>query len=158
MTFDPQAATGMPEHAFNPNYSGLSCLFTIYVDHRSVICKQGKEFPLHDGTRPSPPDLEFPYPPCSVCGKDTYHDGDSLRCDPCGISWRDSGQSGEWDEMDAIRCPSSFKPHDHPRLSPEHESVRHFLNHCIREEGHEGKHRSNEWTEWTDDKAERGIE
>lgn len=34
--------------------------------------------------RKAPKDLEFPYPPCSLCGEDTYHDGDGFRCDDYG--------------------------------------------------------------------------
>lgn len=47
-----------------------------------------------------PPELEFPYPLCSVCGLDTYHDSDSFRCDPCGISWSDHGP-GAFDECES---------------------------------------------------------
>lgn len=52
----------------------------------------------HPDDEPWP--LDFPYPDCSVCGLTTYHDGDSFRCDPCGISWSDSGE-GAFDQCEA---------------------------------------------------------
>lgn len=46
-----------------------------------------------------PPELDFPYPPCSVCGLDTWHDGDGFRCDECGISWSNNGP-GTFDQCE----------------------------------------------------------
>ncbi len=42
------------------------------------------------------PDLEFPWPPCSVChdGGDMDYDGDTWWCCSCGCRWNKTGYNG----------------------------------------------------------------
>lgn len=52
------------------------------------------------------PPLEFPYPPCSVCGKECDHDGDGLTCPGCGLDWPDPAHSnhGRFYNVDVAPC------------------------------------------------------
>lgn len=61
--------------------------------------------------RPLPPPLDFPYPPCSICGNDTSYE-EGFYCAPCGASWPSEGApEGEWDEEpNAEQCPSEHRP------------------------------------------------
>jgi len=136
-------------HPFDPIHKGMACRHLTYVDHRGVECGQAPDAPIHTGTRPEPPELEFPYPPCSMCGEGTYHDGDGFCCDPCGAYWSGNGPGG-WSDPDIKACPSTCKPFDRPGLAAEHESIRHHVNHCMRAGGHKGWHRSDGFTEWSD--------
>lgn len=107
----------------------------------------------HDPTRRGPvPELEHPAPLCSLCEEETYHDGDGFRCDKCGASWADDGGRGVWDEPDAPACRATSKPFDHDRLAPEHESIRHTVEHCrLVDDGHDEHLGSAPWHKWTDD-------
>ena len=137
------------QHAFAPSVDGKTCNVIQYPAY--MRCGKGPKSKVHDGTRPSPPELEFPYPPCPLCGEDTYHDGDSFRCDPCGAHWADNGASGAWMEPHLKVCGATRKPFDHPDLEPKHESIRHHQDYCIREKDHDGKHRADQFSEWSDD-------
>ena len=53
--------------------------------------------------RPKPPELYFPYPDCSVCGKETDHDGDSFVCTSCDIYWPWGNRS--WPRSKSFRLP-----------------------------------------------------
>lgn len=141
------------QHAFTPRFDGKGCSHIVeWVDHRSVECKAMPDDPVHDGTRPAPPGLEFPFPPCSVCGKTTDHDGDGFYCSDCGISWGEMGE-GRWDDPEEKACLSAFKPFDRDNLAPEHEKIRHHIVWCFQSLDHAGKHRSDEFTTWTDEQA-----
>lgn len=133
-------------HPFEPDVAGKTCATMLYPEYKR--CGKSPRAKVHTGTRPDPPELEFPYPPCSLCGKDTYHDGDSFVCDPCGAYWSSNTGRGSWMEPDLKVCASTHTPFDRPDLGAEHESIRHHVAHCMREDGHDGKHRSDEFTEW----------
>lgn len=133
------------QHPFEPTTAGMKCRHTHYPEY--VQCDLPPSDPIHTGTRPAPPELEFPCPPCSLCGEDTYHNGDCFRCDDCGAHWGGNGPGG-WDEPGLPVCTSTNKPFDYPGLSAEHESIRHHVDHCIRVEGHDGEHRANEFSTW----------
>ena len=132
-------------HPFSPAADGATCNEMQYPAYKR--CGKGPRAKVHTGTRPQPPELEFPYPPCSLCGEDTYHDGDSFRCDPCGAWWGGTGP-GSWMEPDLKACGATRKPFDRDDLAPEHESIRHHKDYCIREADHDGPHRANAWSEW----------
>lgn len=133
------------KHPFEPTHAGMACRVVKYPEW--TVCGKGPSDPIHTGTRPAPPELEAPYPPCSMCGKGTDWD-DGFYCTPCGASWSDVGREGSWDEPELSACTSTHKPFDRPDLGAEHEGIRHHVEHCQREDGHDGKHRSDEFTEW----------
>ncbi len=58
--------------------------------------------------RQAPPNLEFTTPACSVCGRSTDSDGDSIWCENCGSTWASDGEDGEWSDPDAPQCPSRY--------------------------------------------------
>jgi hypothetical protein len=96
--------------------------------------------------RPLPPPLEFPFPPCSVCGEDCDHDGASFCCLNCNCSWPSKSphlDEGEWDEDDEEQCDAT----DQPYLNSEHKSVKEKTFRCIRTKGHGGEH--SDPTGWT---------
>ena len=135
-------------HPHSPGITG-DCLLYRYPDYKP--CDRPPADPIHTGTRATPDDLKFPYPPCSLCGEDTYHDGDGFRCDDCGAYWSNTGTGGQWDEDDAPACTVTHKPFDRPDLVPEHESIRHHVTYC-RLPGNDGHdtHRSyDDLTTWT---------
>lgn len=137
-------------HPFTPRFDGTACRVVVaVVDHRPVECgKQPNEAP-HDGTRCPPPDLEFPPPPCPLCGEDCGFD-DGPYCEACGVYWRPDGTAGRWDEPALKVCPSTYKPFDRADLSPEHERFRHHVVHCILALDHDQRHRSDASTAWAD--------
>lgn len=138
------------EHPFSPRHDGQGCRqLDEIVDHRSIECGAEKGDKIHTGTRPPPPELDFPPPVCTMCGKDTYHDGDSFNCDPCGAYWSGNGP-GDWSDPEVLVCTSSSKPFDHDNLAPEHEHIRHHLRHCILPLDHNGDHRADEFNTWKD--------
>lgn len=102
--------------------------------------------------RTPPSDLEFRAPDCPFCDKETDCDGDSFLCYACGASWSMNGTGGEWDEPDAIACPSVIEWHNTDRLSAEHEAIRHMADQCILPDDHGGNHRGDDpWRKWRDD-------
>lgn len=125
------------QHAFTPGADGATCNVVLYPAH--ARCGKSPHAMVHNGKRPTPPELDFPYPPCSICGEDTYHDGDSFRCDPCGAIWSGTGP-GEWMEPELEVCGATRKPFDRDYLEPKYEKLRHYLDYCIREKGHDGPH------------------
>ena len=135
-------------HPFEASNAGMTCRKIQYPEW--TTCGKGPGDPIHTGTRAAPPELEFPYPPCSLCGEDTDYD-DGFYCSPCGASWSTEGRDGDLVDPDLKVCPSTHKPFDRPDLGAEYESIRHHVNHCIREDGHDGKHRSDIYSEWGDD-------
>lgn len=63
-----------------------------------------------DPTRqPAVPDVEFPMPPCPMCGQDLDSDGDALVCHHCRAKWSGSGSAGAWYDGDFLRCPATRK-------------------------------------------------
>lgn len=51
------------------------------------------------------PQLWIQYPICGGCDKETWHDGNSLRCDNCHVTWAENAQDGDpaesfWDNYD----------------------------------------------------------
>lgn len=135
-------------HPFAPGSDGTKCIEYRYPEYKRCDRDFGDQ--IHTGTRPAPPELEFPYPPCSLCGEDTYHDGDGFRCDPCGASWGDRGE-GWWDEPDLPACPASYKPFDRPDLEEKYEGIRHHAFRCILPVAHVGKHRDRDSSEFEAD-------
>lgn len=135
-------------HPFSPAADGTTCNEMQYPAYKR--CGKSPRSKVHNGERPAPPELEFPYPPCSMCGEDTYHDGDGFRCDPCGAYWGSQTGSGSWMEPDLKACGATRKPFDHGDLSPEHENIRHHKDYCIREVDHDGPHRADAYSEWTE--------
>ena len=48
------------------------------------------------------PMADLAYPTCGSCGGETYHDGDSLRCDDCKLTFDPASLEAEYaDEEDA---------------------------------------------------------
>lgn len=129
-------------HPFAPRVNGVECREMQYPEHK--YCGQPFDAAIHTGARPTPPGLEFPYPPCSLCGEDTYHDGDGFRCDPCGASWSSSGCDGLYDEPEVPACAATYRPHDRPDLGSEFERIRNFVNRCNLPADHDGKHRDDD--------------
>jgi hypothetical protein len=41
------------------------------------------------------PELWVQYPKCGGCYGETWHDGDSLRCDECHVTWAEDAGDGE---------------------------------------------------------------
>lgn len=102
------------------------------------------------------PELYFPFPDCSVCGESTGHDGDSFVCERCGLYWPDDGGEGEWYDEDVEQCPSTHQPmalNEYAAGKPwQFETIR-----CVLDAGHEGKHRADPITTWTDQTAVNGY-
>lgn len=42
------------------------------------------------------PEIEFPWPPCPVCDKELWHDGDGWDCHDCNLGWDQHGRYGKW--------------------------------------------------------------
>lgn len=141
-------------HPFEPRFDGKACRVTVaVVDHRPVECGGQPGDNTHTGTRHAPPELEFPYPPCSICGEDTNNEGDGFFCEACGVSWSNDGRNGSWDEPETKACTSTHKPFDRDDLASENEKIRHFVKHCIFDLDHDGDHDAGDYTTWTDDQA-----
>jgi hypothetical protein len=71
-------------------------------------------------------------PDCPVCGDETWHDGDSLRCEPCGFSWSESQGNGTRRDGEATQCAARIRPYaDH-----EKEFMRAYVYRCCRTAGH----------------------
>ncbi|SDZ57239.1 hypothetical protein SAMN05216215_110714 [Saccharopolyspora shandongensis] len=91
-------------------------------------------------TRPAPPGLEIPCPPCSVCSEETNASPDrTFDCEHCECSWSTDNpeQPGEWWEPEAPQCRSTRKPYIHlTQLNPE---IRDQVVRCLLHEGHGGK-------------------
>lgn len=91
-------------------------------------------------TRPAPPPLEHPLPPCSICGETTEYDG-GFYCTPCGTSW-DSELShldghSSWGDPVLPQCPATIRPWlGHPRYPLLSETT----YRCLRSEDHKGLH------------------
>jgi hypothetical protein len=97
------------------------------------------------------PSLEFGYPDCSVCDRETWHDGDNLRCDDCGIYWRDGGEFGGY-LTSGQQCASVIEWFNRPDLAAAHENIRHQQERCSLPWPHDGKrHRYDSLTSWESD-------
>jgi hypothetical protein len=58
------------------------------------------------------PTLSIQYPVCNGCGRETWHDGDSYRCDRCHVTWSSNAGDGEqadhfvddmdWTDVDGV--------------------------------------------------------
>lgn len=107
-------------------------------------------------TRPKAPELYFPYPDCSVCGESTSHDGDSFFCEHCDIYWPDSGGEGEWYDEKAEQCPSTHQPFANNKHAKDTDSFKYETKRCLLASGHDGKHRVDSVTTWTDETAVNG--
>jgi hypothetical protein len=105
--------------------------------------------------RELPPPLDFQLPDCSVCGKRTDHDGDHICCYSCGIYWPTNTDEGEWTDEDAKRCEATHQPfalNAYANGKP----YQFDTERCMLTAGHDGKHRADQITEWTDDTAVNG--
>lgn len=109
-------------------------------------------------SRPLPPPLEFPYPPCSICGEDVQLEDNSFFCAPCGASWPTEGApEGEWDDYPAAeQCPSEYRPWADEKYA-NIPILREKVYRCALDVGHieadrgAGKHMHPEWQDgWTD--------
>lgn len=145
---DLMTETEVKPHPFRPSVDGMTCTEIRYPAW--TYCNESVDSPVHTGTRATPPELEFPTPPCSICGEGTHWD-EGFRCDPCGASWNDAGQDGLWDEPNARRCTATSKPFDRPGLAPEHEGIRHHISHCTLAADHDGEHRADAFTTWANE-------
>lgn len=86
-------------------------------------------------SRPLPPPLEFPYPPCSICGEECQLEG-SWYCPACGADWPTEGAhlyDGTWDEPKAEQCTSVIRPWDDSERFPDLKDIEY---RCILDEGH----------------------
>lgn len=111
-------------------------------------------------TRPLPPPLDFPYPPCSICGEECQLEDNSFRCAPCGASWpTDGAPEGDWDEPKAQPCMSTYRPWAAQRYA-DMPILHQQVYRCALEAGHvaaergAAKHVDPEWRDgWTDKEA-----
>lgn len=53
------------------------------------------------------PMAEMQYPTCGACSGETYHDGDSLRCDDCKLRFDSSSLEAEYNNEDDEACGAS---------------------------------------------------
>ena len=84
-------------------------------------------------SRPVPPSLEFPTPPCSICGEDTEYD-DGFHCPYCEAYWsKDGAPEGEWYAPKAEQCRSVLRPWED---RPEYPTIQDTEYRCFLEEGH----------------------
>lgn len=49
------------------------------------------------------PMIEFPWPPCPVCGEGLDYDGDGWDCSHCQVGWDRTGVHGRW-QSDKPAC------------------------------------------------------
>lgn len=102
-------------------------------------------------SRPAPPPLEHPLPPCPLCGEDTDYD-DGFYCVDCGASW-DSDLShlegySYWDEPSAGQCPATVRPYAGSINYPDLDGL---VWRCLLTICHESdRHRNGEGDDWTD--------
>lgn len=79
------------------------------AEENFYLCNCSKRQRERDG-KTELPTLSIQYPVCDGCGSATYHDGDSLTCDNCHVSWGTNPMDGEqaevWtdDHGDLSRC------------------------------------------------------
>lgn len=114
-------------------------------------------------SRPLPPPLDFPYPPCSICGEECHLTDDTFTCPACGASWPTVGApEGEWtDNPDAAQCPSTYRPWADAKYAGI--PILHFQTYrCALDYGHAdadrgaGRHVHPEWQDgWTDKEAQQ---
>lgn len=117
------------------------------------------ETPAETLRRPLPPPLDFPYPPCSVCGEDTTFE-EVFYCAPCGASWDEHGApEGEWEDPAAEQCPSTHRPWAGEKYA-NIPILREKVYRCALELGHAEaergakRHIHPEWQDgWTDAEA-----
>jgi len=110
--------------------------------------------PLSD-KRPLPPPLDFPYPPCSICGEECLLES-GFYCPMCGASWPTTGApEGDWEEPAAERCPSTIRPWVSNRFYP---SLQGLVYRCVLDVGHTEaergaeRHRHPDYSDgWTGD-------
>lgn len=140
-------------HPFEPRHDGKACRqYVDVVEHRPIECGAEKSAEIHTGTRSAPPELEHRAPLCPLCGDEVGYDGDSFCCDSCGAYWSGHGP-GTWNEPEIKACPSTRKPYDRSDLEAKYENIRHHQDHCILPVDHDGKHRSDEFSMWTDEQV-----
>lgn len=98
-------------------------------------------------TRPAPPPLEVRCPDCSLCGRETHHDGDSFVCERCGAYWDPNGldtEDGEWNDPDAEQCNATVQPLAHNTMV--NAEARAAVYRCALGLGHDGDHASVDYT------------
>lgn len=112
--------------------------------------------------RPLPPPLEFPYPPCSICGTECELHDNSFYCIACDAGWPTEGapEGYWWVNDETEQCPSTYRPwkaQEYAYLGLLCETV----HRCILEAGHldagrgADKHMHPGWADgWTDKDAE----
>lgn len=109
--------------------------------------------------RTPPPPLEYPCPPCSICGEATDYEDGSFYCSDCGASWNaDMGhQDGysRWDDPGLPQCPATVRPYKGDGRYPFLSKVTY---RCLLSTNHDNQHRgtdgrSDEVHEW--DSADR---
>jgi hypothetical protein len=112
--------------------------------------------------RPLPPPLEFPIPPCSICGEECQLD-ENFYCPMCGATWPTEGApEGEWnDEPKADQCPSEHRPWAAEKYA-NIPILRAKVYRCVLDAGHADagrgadRHLHPEWQDgWTDAEAVR---
>lgn len=102
-------------------------------------------------SRPAPPPLEHPVPPCSLCGEETVYD-DGFYCLDCEASW-DSDLShldgySSWDDPAAEQCPATVRPWAGSTRYP---ALADTVWRCLLSTGHAGdRHCNGEGNSWTD--------
>ena len=90
--------------------------------------------------RPTPPDVEFSYPPCPICEAELEGDDASLRCEACEAWWGPDGTGGEWFDPESAQCESTT----YNRWTK-------ITHRCLRRVGHEDeRHHDGHVVGWTD--------
>lgn len=111
--------------------------------------------PETPASRPLPPPLEFPPPPCTICGDDCDYD-DGWFCVPCGISWDEPAHhnNGAWDEPDKPQCTSRWSPYQ-GLMYDAYPALKATTYRCRRTDGHDGNHVAPDSLQpWTDKEAD----
>lgn len=87
------------------------------------------------------PSAEAAYPTCGACQSETYHAGDSLRCEPCRLSFDPTTLEASRDDEDEPTCDA---PCDNTWHGPDliKEGWSYSCTPCQLTLGHESPH----WT------------
>lgn len=102
------------------------------------------------------PALYWTNPDCSVCGKETSHDGDSLYCEHCGAYWPDDNGEGVWADEDTEQCASTHQPLARNQFAVG-KPYQFETKRCLLDADHKPPHRVDAITEWTDETAVSGL-
>jgi hypothetical protein len=114
------------------------------------------------------PQLEFPPPPCPVCGKD-LDCVDGWECAGCSLYWDSTGNYGAHANTDLLACGDTRDVQLYPpvsRMAPDKLAEMRERRVCKLDQGHEGAHAGydpttvtrycppSSWDRWND-KGER---